>query len=384
MSDEPRPIRVLHCLWSGEIGGAERAVYQLVREQLSDPGVEPAFLFGQGRGRYWEAARELGCPVIALDLPNGRAFWATGRVATSMRGFDVHHFHSPEPLLMMGSLRCRGVTRVFTRRGGTTELDAGKRLRYLLIREMLKRGFQGYTANTAHAARTGAGLFGIDERRFTVVYNGIEFDLLEPNRPPSEVRAELGLDSDAFVLGTAANLKAWKRIDRLVTALADIDDSRMRLLVLGDGAERVELEATASRLGVADRAIFAGSRPHVADYLQVMDAFSLPSAAPESFGNAAVEAMALAVPTIVFSDGGGLVEHITQDETGFIVDDQSELERAVRRLQTDPDLRRRIGEAGRSSVRSRYTLERAADGYRRAYANAIQATSRRARHAEGS
>ena len=50
----------------------------------------------------------------------------------------------------------------------------------------------------------------------------------------------------------------------------------------------------------------------IADYVQVMDAFCLPSTGLESFGNAAVEAMALGVPTVVFADGGGLVEHTAQ------------------------------------------------------------------------
>ena len=376
MSDQPRPMRVLHCMWSGETGGAERAVYQLVREQLRDQGIAPAVLFAQARGPYYEAARELGCPVTDAGIRHGRAFWATGHTAKAMRGFDIHHFHSPEPLLMAASLRCRGTTRVFTRRGGTTELTAAKRVRYRLISAMLKRGFTGFTANSAHAARTADALFGIPEHRFAVVHNGIDFSLLAPRRTEAEVRDELELGPEEFVLGTAANLKPWKRIDRLIAALADGDDSGMRLLILGDGDDRAKLESVALRLGVAERTIFTSSRPHVADYLQVMDAFSLPSAGPESFGNAAVEAMALRVPTIVFSDGGGLVEHVTSGDTGFVVDDQAELEATIGRLRDDQELRRRIGQAGSEAVRRRYTPERAAEGYRSVYEAAMKARRR--------
>ena len=64
----------------------------------------------------------------------------------------------------------------------------------------------------------------------------------------------------------------------------------------------------------------------MASYLQVMDVFCLPSTALESFGNAAVEAMAAGLPTVVFADGGGLVEHIDDGQTGFVVADQKELE----------------------------------------------------------
>ena len=71
--DGDRPLRIVHCLWEGEVGGTQRAVYQLVREQLRDPSIEPAALFAQARGPYVEAARELAAPVLELDLSSGHA-----------------------------------------------------------------------------------------------------------------------------------------------------------------------------------------------------------------------------------------------------------------------------------------------------------------------
>jgi glycosyltransferase involved in cell wall biosynthesis len=104
-----------------------------------------------------------------------------------------------------------------------------------------------------------------------------------------------------------------------------------------------------------------------------MDAFSLPSI--ESFGNAAVEAMALGIPTIVFNDGGGLVEHIDPGDTGFVVADQQELETTVRRLLADGDLAERVGSRGRAAIRARYTPERSAQAYRQLYASALGLTT---------
>src|SRR4051794_7200250 len=88
-----QPIRVLHCLWHGENGGAERSVYQLARAQMRDPGISPGLLYAQGRGPYWEAAQELGCPVVSLDIPNGRSIRYVRRVAEVMRDYSIHHFH---------------------------------------------------------------------------------------------------------------------------------------------------------------------------------------------------------------------------------------------------------------------------------------------------
>ena len=90
----------------------------------------------------------------------------------------------------------------------------------------------------------------------------------------------------------------------------------------------------------------------------------------ESFGNAAVEAMGVGVPTVVFSDSPGLVEHIEPGETGLVVGD-SRAGRALDALMDDPALRRRIGAEGSEAVRKRYTPGAAAARYRRLYARLV-------------
>jgi glycosyltransferase involved in cell wall biosynthesis len=367
------PLRVLHCLWNGEVGGAERAVHLLVREQLRDPALAPALLFAQGRGPYWEKAGDLGCPVISLDLPNGRTVGRLREAAAAMRPFDLHHFHSAEPLLMLASSRCRDVRRVYTHRGGSTRYPAAKRLQYAVTGLLLRRRFHGFSGNTAHAARFAAQLYRMDSDRFEVTYNGLEFDLLEPERGADEIRAELGLRPSDFVIGTSAHLRAWKRIDKLLRAVAELNEPALRLLIVGDGPERPRLEALAATLGVSESTIFAGTQLHVGDYLQVMDAFCLPSTSLESFGNAAVEAMAMGVPSVVFADSSGMREHIENGVTGLVATDQADLERLLLRLIQDRELARRLGAAGRESTRERYTPERAARRYRRLYAAALDA-----------
>ena len=85
-----------------------------------------------------------------------------------------------------------------------------------------------------------------------------------------------------------------------------------------------------------DQTIFTGWRDQVADLVQAFNAFCMPSSPGESFGNSAVEAMALGVPTIIFADGGGLLEHVLDSETGFVVGDAHELAAVLRRLDRRP------------------------------------------------
>lgn len=367
------PLRVLHCMWSGHVGGAQRAVYQLVREQLRGGSVTPAVLFAQGEGPYWERMRALGCPTLAAGLANGHDVARIGSIAKQMRPFDLVHCHGAEPLFILASLRCRGQLRVFTQRGGlAASYPVRKRVRYALTGIILRRSFHGLSGNTAHGARAAGQLFGIEPSRFAVTYNGTEFELLEPTRAPEDLRAELGLPADSFVLGTASTLKRWKRVDRLVHALAAIDRPELRLVVVGDGDERLRLEELVDRLGVRSRTVFTGLRSEVADIVQCMDAFCLPSNGRESYGNAAVEAMGMGVPTIIFADGGGTTEHIEAGTTGFVVEDDADLRRTLIRLLDDPQLRASVGAAGRAAVRERYTPAAAARRYERLYESAVR------------
>ncbi len=234
---------------------------------------------------------------------------------------------------------------------------------------LLRFFFHKFSGNTAHAAKCAAALFRIPYAGIQVTYNGVDFDSLAPQLSRDEVRAGLGLNSGEYVIGVTAVLKPWKRIELLLEAIASLQDYTVRLLIVGDGIDRSRLERRVRELGVESQVVFAGRQENVADYLQIMDVFCLPSMGLESFGNAAIEAMAKEVPTIVFADGGGLVEHIEHAKTGFIVQDQLELIDTLKRLQANKELARAIGQRGGSLVRERYSLSSSALAYRSLYSN---------------
>lgn len=366
-----KPIRILHFLWKGDIGGAERAVFQLIREQLKDEELSPAVAFAQSGGTYWEKINQLGCPVVPLNLPNGHTFAQLSKVASMIAPFDLHHFHSAEPLLMTASSLCKNVRRVYTHRGGLIKYGIKKRLLYHLTGFFLRSHFHGLSGNTAHGARSGAALFHLPSESFEVTYNGFDFDLLVPSRSQEDVRLDLGLNEDHFVLGTIANLKPWKRIDHIIHLLPGLDHKNIKLLIVGDGVDRRRLETLTDTLNLRSKVIFTGLQANVADYLQIMDAFCLPSMGLESFGNAMVEAMAFGLPSIVFEDGGGMVEHITHGETGFIIKNPAELKDTVSLLMSNNSFGRSIGENARIRIREKYTPANSAKAYKALYLRAM-------------
>jgi glycosyltransferase involved in cell wall biosynthesis len=363
--------RVLHFLWTGDIGGAERAVYQIVREEQRRGEWEVGVAFGRATGPWADAITSLGCEVVDLQMRStldlARALRSTDRLHT----YDIHHFHVLELGQLIASVRCHEATRVFTQRHGAHDAaePVRKRMRRSLGGVLLRRYLHAVAGNTEHAARYAVERYGLQHLPCRVTCNGIDFSLLEPIRDRSEVRRQLGVGPQTMVVGSSGNFKSWKRFERVVDLLGALPD--VHVVLVGDGSLRAAFEARARALGAGDRLHVTGLVSDVADYLQAMDVFILPSSAEESFGNSVVEAMALGIPSVVFSDSPGICEHVEDEVTGFIVDDPAELAPLVARLAGDPDLRGRVGQEGAGHVRARYTLDNMHESYRRLYAAAV-------------
>jgi glycosyltransferase involved in cell wall biosynthesis len=364
------PLTVAHWLWSGDIGGMERSTYNLVREQLKDTDLKVSVLFGRGLGYYYGEFKELGCPVTSFDLRSGFDLARLHSMMQCYKGYRIHHHHTPQVSAILASVLTNGSkVRIYTDRG-QDQYSGKKIIRQRLTGFFLRRYFHAYSGNTWDAARVASRRYRIPLEKFTVAYNGVDFSLLEPERTRDEVCSELHIAPDCFIIGTAAKLRPLKRIDKLIRACSLLRRSDYRIVILGEGPDRRRLEQIAIETGISDKIVFTGMKEKVADYLSVMNVFVLPSNI-ESFGNAAVEAMALGVPTIIFADGGGLLEHIQNRKTGFIVRDERELAERINALLDNENLRRSIGESGKSHVRARYSLEQMARRYKEIYYRAV-------------
>ena len=370
--NDTEPLRVLHVMWNMEIGGAERALFQLVREQRAQ-GIAADVVVGRAAGFYGERTREVGAQVFELHQRGTFDLSVAERARAIAGNYAVVHFHSAELGLMHILARQANVARVYTHRAGMFAYRWKQRARYRIAGHYLRRRFHGYSGNTQQASESASRLFGIPGNRFTVTYNGIDFSLLAPTRTRGDVLRELGEpeQGDVIRIGTCANLRPLKRIDLLIRAVAAEANRNVRCYVIGEGPAGADLEALARDLGVADRVHFLGLKERIGDYLQVFDMFSLPSGPEESFGNAAVEAMGVGLPTIVFADGGGLVEHVQPGVTGCVVRDVAELAAAIAELATDAGMRQRIGHAARESMVERYNPTRMVGRYTDLYHAAL-------------
>jgi glycosyltransferase involved in cell wall biosynthesis len=175
-------------------------------------------------------------------------------------------------------------------------------------------------------------------------------------RPPEEgeteaVRKQLGLGHDDLVLVTATRLARWKRVDRTVDAVALLRNEGIaaRLLIVGDGEERTNLEAQVHELGLQDLVTFVGAvpQPEVQHYLWASDVF-LSTNELSNVGNPLLEAMVTG-RCVVTLDEGDTRDLIRDGETGVLLSsgEPQVIADAVAQLSRDPDRRRRLGATAR-------------------------------------
>jgi N-acetyl-alpha-D-glucosaminyl L-malate synthase BshA len=207
-----------------------------------------------------------------------------------------------------------------------------------------------------------------------VIYNFIDAEYYQ-RRPIEAVRRSLAPRGEKIIVHVST-FRPVKRITDCIEILAKIcedDCGPVKLVMCGDGPERLEAESLAGRLGVSDSVLFVGKQPQqqIRDYLSVGDLLLLPSLS-ESFGLAALEAMACEVP-VVATRVGGLPEVVEEGGCGYLfeVGDIEGMSRAAVRILADEAERRRLGRRGREIALSRFTSERIIPQYEDLYARVI-------------
>jgi len=182
-----------------------------------------------------------------------------------------------------------------------------------------------------------------------VVWNGV---------PETEQRPKLESPPTA---GYAGRLSREKGVDVLINAfqrvVAQLPDAR--LLILGDGPERKELEKLAAKLALGSNVQFQGhvSQSEVERQLEHAWVHVVPSRLMEPFGIAAIEAM-MRGTAVVASDAGGLAEIVDHDRTGLLVPlaDEEGMAAALVRVLADCPLAEEMGQAGRERALAQFSL----------------------------
>ena len=348
-------------------GGAEKQLTILARA-LPEHGFEPTVLVLTRSGPYEEMLRAAGITVLQIGkkLKADPLCWLRLRQALRAGQYALVHTWlfagNSYGRLAAWSLRFRPV--VATERCA----DYWKGPLHFWLDRLLLRVTDRIVVNSRGVWEFYRDVVGVPEEKLVLIRNAV------PDAPlPFVSRAgklqSLGIPPQSYVVGFVGRLWPQKRVRDLIWACDIVRNIKpnIRLLIVGDGPLRRDLERYAWDVGMGERTLFLGERADIAELLQVMDVLVLPSAF-EGMPNAVLEAMAAGVP-VVASAIAGTREVVQDGHTGFLVPlgDRAALAKRINHLLEQPQLRRRMGEAGRAYVRQHFTVERMVSAHVRLY-----------------
>jgi glycosyltransferase involved in cell wall biosynthesis len=201
----------------------------------------------------------------------------------------------------------------------------------------------------------------VPRKKLTILENSVDYaHFAGVNVPREEAKMLLGVPPDALVFGTIGRLVPTKGLSYLIDAFPAVRKpfATAHLVLVGDGYCRQELEKQAAAGPHADAIHFLGRREGVERLLQGMDIFVLSSVA-EGMPRVLLEAMSAGVPCVA-ANVGGIPDIIEDSRTGFLVPprDSEALAGAMAKVAAlRPEDRRRIADAAKVSVQTRYSHE---------------------------
>ena len=296
-------------------------------------------------------SRETGVETSALDAHGEMDPAGAWRLAAIWRRFrpDVVHYHTSHAITL-------GTVASYL--AGRKPALASRRVSFPLSRNPAAR--LKYTHRVDRILAVSSGIrnqlaqAGIPASRIQVVHSAIDLRRFGALRSRGEVRHELGLSSEAFVIGTVGHLAEHKGHRVLIEAAAQLagPGSPYRYLVAGTGECEAALKESVRRLGLQDSFRFVGFLESVETILPGLDLFAFPSLSGEGSPAALKEAMACGIP-MVASQISGIEEVAREGAEALLVPpgDPAALAAAVKRFASDKNLGLEFGRRGRLRAR---------------------------------
>lgn len=201
---------------------------------------------------------------------------------------------------------------------------------------------------------------GIDPGLLEVVHNGIDFERFKCNTGKEPIYSDFGLKKGDIIVGSVGSLFKTKGHEYLVRAFSGVLEKypESKLIIVGDGPERVNLELISEELGIKEQVIFTGFREDVPEIIRSFNVMVVPSIWEEPFGLVNVEAMYSGVP-LVATDVGGIPEIVKNDFSGILVEPESEeaIKQAIFQIIGNKEYGSKILENAKKDVILRFSID---------------------------
>ncbi|MBF0193470.1 MAG: TIGR03088 family PEP-CTERM/XrtA system glycosyltransferase [Magnetococcales bacterium] len=377
------PILVVHLVYRLDIGGLETVVVNLINHLPHEEFRHVVISLTQSS----DFKKRITAPNVGfyqLNKKAGKDLMVWLRLFKLLRNLKPDILHTCNLAALEGVIPARlaGVPVVIHAEHGRDSYDIdGSNKKYLLLRRFLLPFADHVIAVSQDLASWLAEKVKITPGKIKLIINGIESTLPPRNKnrpynlpnPPDNKFA----NSDSFIIGTVGRLWPVKDQSNLIRAFAllvDIckeDSNKLRLVIVGDGPQREELEKLACELGINEKFWITGWRNDVGQLLRRMDLFALPSQA-EGTPLTIIEAMAAALP-VVATNVGGVANLVIEGKTGFLVPPQNhqDLAQALYNYINNPSLGPKHGSAAREYYLQKFTLEHMVHQYKSLFRDSL-------------
>jgi glycosyltransferase involved in cell wall biosynthesis len=349
-------MKIVHVVYSLEMGGAEILVAQLCRLQRSH-GHDVSVIAYSNLGTLGEGLVAEGFSVAVLgEAPLAKTFIRFVGELRRLRP-DVVHCHNPAPTLQAAiPARLSGAKSVIATRHSLVappyDMKEEKAFNFAARFCDWVVGICDATCdNLRHVP-------GAHKEKIVRVYNGV--DPVEPAEPHAK---------GGFTLLFVGRLAPVKNLSTLIraTALALPRIPGLKLWLVGHGHERESLESLVHELGVAESVTFWGERLDVAGFFATADVYCM-SSVSEGLPMSLLQAMSVGLPTIV-TDVGGMAEVVKNSKAGLAtpVGDAAAMADSIVRMAGDESLRDTFAQNARSAYAENFTLDRMDQAYMNLY-----------------
>jgi glycosyltransferase involved in cell wall biosynthesis len=369
------PLRVLHIITRLIVGGAQENTLLSVEGLDKLPEYEVTLVTGVDNGPegdLLERARRTTRLIVVPELGRSispfadlKAFWKLYRLIRNGRYHIVHTHSSKAGVLGRIAAKLAGTPIIVHTLHSLVFHEYQPWVVNRLWRAVKKlcAPMTDHFISVSEIISQKAIAAGIDRsEKFTTVYSGMELDwFLKAEADPIAVRCEFGIADDALVVGKIARLFSLKGHDQLMDAAPAIVKRHpdVRFFLVGDGVLYDHLRNRALDAGILENFVFAGliPRERIPEMLSAMDVL-VHTSLREGLARVLPQALAMGKPCVSF-DIDGAPEVVIPNETGYLVrpGDAEGLADAITRLLDDPDLRARMGAAGRRKVDPAFRAE---------------------------
>jgi sugar transferase (PEP-CTERM/EpsH1 system associated) len=376
----PLIVHIIHRL---AVGGLENGLVNLINN-MPPARYRHAIVCLTDYTDFRERIRDKDIPIVALHKEEGQdlgMYVRLWRVLHHLRPAIVHtrNLSGLEYLVLAALARIPG--RVHGEHGRDIyDLD-GTSIKYNLLRRAIKPFVRRYIAVSVELTEWLVHTVGIDSRRVTQIYNGVDVQRFTPRVGPRPPLGPEGFASqDTLVVGTVGRMHAVKDQLTLVRAflhiLATVPQARawLRLVLIGDGPLRQEASQLLQMAGAESLAWLPGERHDSPDIMRALDVFVLPSLR-EGISNTILEAMASGLP-VVATRVGGNPELVEEGHTGQLVPpvDPVAMAEAICIYGHDRGLAVCHGRAGRQRVENQFSMVAMVNSYLAVYDAVLQGT----------